>query len=75
MPMTLEDLADLVRVTSNKTNARIDAVHAETYGSLMNLQSDILDIRQRLDMAGTVAAMQDRIAALEDEVARLKRAG
>ncbi|MEM7489982.1 MAG: hypothetical protein AAF390_12755 [Pseudomonadota bacterium] len=64
MPTTLEDLAGLVRLTSAKTNRRINAVRNETYGVLMNTQSDLTDVRQSLDLAATVAAMRDRIEAL-----------
>ena len=71
--MTLEDLADLIRANSANLNRRMEELHAETYGQLLNLQNDMTDVRKSLDLAGTVAEMKKQIAALEAEVAALKR--
>ena len=46
--MTLEELADLIRVNSANTNGRIDALRKETYGTLLNIQNDFTDVRGEL---------------------------
>ncbi len=78
--MTLEDLADLIRANSAATGRRLEELHAESYGQLLNLQNDVTDVRgdvkelrRSLDLAGTVAEMKRQIEALEAEVAALKR--
>ncbi|MCC6209187.1 MAG: hypothetical protein IT488_13705 [Gammaproteobacteria bacterium] len=78
--MALEDLADLIRANSANTNRRLEELHAETYGQLPGLQndvtdvrSDVKDLRQSLDLTGTVAEMKRQIEALAAEVAALKR--
>ena len=53
--MTLEDLADLIRANSANTNRRIDGLRTEVTGQLLNVQNDLLDVKQSLDLAGTVA--------------------
>jgi len=75
MPITLEELADLVRVTSDRTNRRIDKVWNETYGALMNIQIDPTDVRESLSVPKSVVEMSERIDAPEAEVDRLKQMG
>ena len=71
--MTLEDLADLIRANSANTNRRIEEVRTEVTGQLLNIQNDVLDVKQSLDLAETVAGMRQRIDALEAEVKALRR--
>lgn len=78
--MTLEDLADLIRVNSANLNRRMEDLHNQSYGQLLNLQNDVTDvkahvadIRRDLDLSTTVAAMRREIIALQAEVAILKR--
>ena len=71
--MTLEDLADLIRANSANTNRRIDGLRTEVTGQLLNVQNDLLDVKQSLDLAETVAEMRRRIDALEAEVETLRR--
>ncbi|MFN0113530.1 MAG: hypothetical protein ACKVPY_02515 [Paracoccaceae bacterium] len=66
--MTLEDIADLIRANSANDVRRMDELHRETYGQVMNLQNDVTDIRgdvkevrQSLGLSGTVAEMKGRI--------------
>ena len=80
--MTLEELADLIRASSSNTNRRMEELHAETYGKLMNLdadmtevKSDVPELRKEFDLAGSVVELKQRIAALEAEIAALKKAG
>ena len=53
--MTLEDLADLIRAKGANTNRRIDGLRPEVTGQLLNVQNDLLDVKQSLDLAETVA--------------------
>ena len=71
--MTLEDLADLIRANGANTNRRIDGLRPEVTGQLLNVQNDLLDVKQSLDLAETVAEMRRRIDALEAEVETLRR--
>ena len=71
--MTLEDLADLIRANSANTNRRIDDLRTEVTGQLLNVQNDLLYVKQSLDLAETVAEMRRRIDALEAEVETLRR--
>jgi len=80
--MALEDLADLIRASNSNLNRKVQELHNETYGQLMSLQSDMTEaksdisvLRQEFDLAGTVTEMKRKIAALEAEVAALKRTG
>ena len=72
-PMTLEDLADLIHANSANTNRRIDQVRTEVTGQLPNIQNDVLDVKQSLDLAESVAAMLQRIDAREAEMEALQR--
>lgn len=67
-PMTLEELADLIRANSANTNRRIEQIRTEVTGQLLNIQNDVLDVKQSLDFAETVAAMRQQIDALEADV-------
>lgn len=85
--MTLEDIADLIRANSANLNRRMEELHAQSYGQLLNLQNDVTDlrgdvasvrsdvasVRQSLDLADTIAAMRRQIMRLEAEVEGLKR--
>ena len=71
--MTLEDLADLIRATSNNTNRRIDVHRNETSAQYMTLHSNIDEVWHALDVAETVVEMRRRIEALKAAVSRLKR--
>jgi hypothetical protein len=78
--MTLEDLADLIRANSANLNRRMEELHGESYGQLMNLHNDLTDVRHdlkevraSLDLAETVSSMKTRIETLEAEVASLRR--
>ncbi len=78
--MTLEDLADLIRANSANLNRRMEDLHNQSYGQLLNLQNDVndvkahvADIRRDLDLSSTVAAMQRDIIVLQAEIAILKR--
>jgi cob(I)alamin adenosyltransferase len=78
--MTLEELADLIRANSINTNGRIDAMRNEANAVLMNIQSDLSDVRadmaevrRNLGLTSTVVLMRKQIDALAAEVAKLKR--
>jgi cob(I)alamin adenosyltransferase len=78
--MTMEELADLIRVVSGNTNGRIDAMRNESNAALMNIQNDLTDVRtdiaamrQTLDLTPVLSTMQRQIDALTAEVAELKR--
>jgi cob(I)alamin adenosyltransferase len=78
--MTMEELADLIRVVSGNTNGRIDAMRNEANAALMNIQNDLTDVRtdvaamrQTLDLTPVLSTMQRQIDALTAEVAELKR--
>ena len=75
MPMSNEDLADLIRATNGNLSRRMEEIHVETSGAVMTLRNDVMDVRRSLDLRGTVAAMAERIEALEGEMEALKRAG
>ena len=78
--MTNEELADLIRAVSANTNGRVDAMRNESNAALMNIQSDLTDvrsdiasIRRTLDLSSVLTTMQKQIDALSAEVAELKR--
>jgi hypothetical protein len=78
--MTLEDLADLIRAKSANHNRRMEELHGESYGRILNLHSDRTDVRHNLkevraslNLAETLSSMKTRIETLEAEVASLRR--
>lgn len=73
LPMTLEELADLIRANSANTNGRIEALRNDTNAQLMGIQNDLTDVRRSLDLIPTVSNLQKQIDSLAAEVADLKR--
>jgi septation ring formation regulator EzrA len=86
--MTLEELADLIRINSANTNGRIDRVvdhvrdlhsyidrsHNETNATLMNIQSDFPDVRGEIkDLRSDMAEARRDIGGVKRDLAEVRR--
>ena len=78
--MTTEELAELIRASSANLGRRMEDLHGQTCGQLLNLQNDLTDLRRDVrdlkegfDLAGAVSEMRRQSAELQAEVAALKR--
>jgi len=71
--MTLEDLADLIRANSANLNRRMEELHAEGYGVVLNLPNDLTDVRKDgHEVKATLAELRGDLAVTRTDVADLK---
>jgi hypothetical protein len=73
MTTNLNAMADLVRVASGDADRRIDRLRDETHAQIMDIRHDLTEVRSALSLAFSVAALEERLEALEAEVAALRR--
>lgn len=79
--MTLEDIADLIRANSANLHRRLQELHAESYGQLLNLQNDVTDLRGDVKgvqggmerLGADVKDLQVDLGAVKSDVAEVRR--